>query len=172
MRILSLKSFAIDTDVRDSLQRKATDSYLRHDLGDGECFVTCPSSTCKGGAIMADGHIFTCPDCKARYCFSCNAPMHEDITCEAFLELQKREEEKEKEETFASETLKKHSKECPKCKARLQKNGGCDHFTCKFIISVAIEVRTNRPRQDVQARILLVVLCPLFWSGGYSRSER
>ncbi|KAF2217014.1 hypothetical protein CERZMDRAFT_93075 [Cercospora zeae-maydis SCOH1-5] len=114
------------------LQRKATESYLRQDLGDGECFVTCPSSTCKEGVIMADGHIFTCPTCKARYCFSCNAPMHEDMSCEEFLSKRKREDEKAEEETLASKTLEKHSKECPKCKARLQKNGGCDHFTCKL----------------------------------------
>ncbi|WPB03172.1 uncharacterized protein RHO25_007809 [Cercospora beticola] len=118
-------------EISTTFQRKATESYLRQDLGDGECFVTCPSSTCKGGAIMADGHIFTCPDCKARYCFDCEAPMHENMSCEEFLEMpKKRNKEKAEEEILAAATLKKHSKECPKCKARLQKISGCDHFTC------------------------------------------
>ncbi|PPJ56654.1 hypothetical protein CBER1_01785 [Cercospora berteroae] len=99
-------------EISTTLQRKATESYLRQDLGD-------------------DGHIFTCPDCRARYCFDCEAPMHENMSCEEFLELpKKRNKEKAEEENLAAKTLKKHSKECPKCKARLQKISGCDHFTC------------------------------------------
>lgn len=116
----------------DSAQRKATDAYLQNDLGNGECLVSCPSAECQGGAIMVDGHIFTCPECKSRYCFSCEVPMHEALSCTAFLELrQKREGEKAEEEKLALQTVEEKSKPCPQCKIRLQKNGGCDHFTCK-----------------------------------------
>jgi hypothetical protein len=109
------------------MQEKATMDFLRS-MPD---FVPCPSSTCKDGAFMADGNLFTCQTCKFRYCFDCNVPFHEGERCQEFLDRTKEDRRKTLEIAQSLETLKSTTKACPKCKSPIEKNNGCDHMSCK-----------------------------------------
>ena len=75
--------------------------------------------------------------------------MHDDETCENYQQraAKKRKREQEAEEALqrqvrtkenkASEKIVKAvSKACPKCTARIMKNGGCDHMTCKWAFAL------------------------------------
>lgn len=114
-----------------TLSRIEEKSFLAALRADAD-WVNCPSSTCKYGASMSDGHIFTCQSCELRYCFSCQVPMHENMSCTEYKDKElKRVDEKVEEEKLSLSAVRKYSKACPKCSVRLQKNRSCDHFTCK-----------------------------------------
>ncbi|KAH7336291.1 hypothetical protein BKA65DRAFT_552948 [Rhexocercosporidium sp. MPI-PUGE-AT-0058] len=38
---------------------------------------------------------------------------------------------KAKEESASTKFIKRHAKKCPKCRARLEKEDGCDHMDCR-----------------------------------------
>ena len=67
---------------------------------------------------MGNGRV-TCPgnDCNKRYCCKCGNDDHGNRPCPPSAETM--------------QWLDKNSKECPNCKNRIEKNGGCDHMTCK-----------------------------------------
>ncbi|EGP84824.1 uncharacterized protein MYCGRDRAFT_95492 [Zymoseptoria tritici IPO323] len=95
--------------VEPKLQEKATMAFLRSQPD----FVSCPSSTCKDGASMADGNIFTCRTCQYRYCFACNVPFHEDEGCQEF---QDRIQEDERKTLEIAESLEEVSPTGTRCK--------------------------------------------------------
>ncbi|EAY12638.1 IBR domain containing protein [Trichomonas vaginalis G3] len=65
-------------------------------------------------------------ECGARMCWRCGEIAHDPITCE----------NKEKwlnianADKITAEWVHQNTKLCPKCHARIEKNGGCNHMTC------------------------------------------
>ncbi|KJY02510.1 hypothetical protein TI39_contig47g00004 [Zymoseptoria brevis] len=125
--------------VEPKLQEKATMAFLRSQPD----FVSCPSSACKDGASMADGHIFTCRTCRYRYCFDCNVPFHEDEGCQEFQDRIQEDERKTLEIAESLETVSKTTKACPECKTRIERSIGCDHMTCAGTNSAGSASRTR-----------------------------
>lgn len=101
-------------------------------LKDDEQWIACPSATCRSGATMEDGHIFTCQECQYRYCFDCDIQMHEEQSCTEYQEGLKREPEKVREEELSLAKVKAVSKPCPNCSTNIDKFTGCDHVTCEY----------------------------------------
>lgn len=65
--------------------------------------------------------------CGKRFCFACNQDDHAPCSCE---ELQKWIVKcKDDSETY--NWLVSNTKPCPKCGTSIEKNGGCNHMTCK-----------------------------------------
>lgn len=61
------------------------------------------------------GHIF---------CFGCGANWHEPVLCK----FQKKWTEKCDEDAGTASWITLNTKDCPKCKVPIEKNGGCNHM--------------------------------------------
>ncbi|BFZ56927.1 hypothetical protein PYCC9005_003977 [Savitreella phatthalungensis] len=73
---------------------------------------TIPSVTC------AAGHMF---------CFGCGLDEHQPCLCSIVkIWLKKCADDSE-----TSNWISAHTKECPKCSSTIEKNGGCNHMTCR-----------------------------------------
>ncbi|CAO4375162.1 unnamed protein product [Caenorhabditis nigoni] len=65
--------------------------------------------------------------CGSSFCFSCNQDSHEPVSCR-LLVLWTKNDQKDDAESF--KWILGNTKECPKCQAPIEKNGGCNHMTC------------------------------------------
>jgi ariadne-1 len=62
-----------------------------------------------------------------RFCFGCSGPDHQPANCRvAKMWLKKCADDSETSNWIAANT-----KECPKCQSTIEKNGGCNHMTCR-----------------------------------------
>lgn len=65
--------------------------------------------------------------CGFRFCFTCNREAHVPATCEQVkLWAKKGQDDSETTHWLLANTM-----ECPKCKCTIEKNGGCNHMTCR-----------------------------------------
>lgn len=68
----------------------------------------------------------TCPR-KHRFCFGCGHTDHQPTPCSLVKQwLKKCEDDSETANWISANT-----KECPKCSSTIEKNGGCNHMTCR-----------------------------------------
>lgn len=65
-----------------------------------------------------------CPDCNTNFCFL-HANAHPNSSCAEYIRKTLNEER------LNTKYISKHAKTCPFCKAVTEKNGGCNHMTCK-----------------------------------------
>eukprot|EP00128_Syssomonas_multiformis_P005032 Colp12_sorted_trinity150504_noHs@20653 len=66
-------------------------------------------------------------DCGHTFCFMCANPVHDPVKCDMLKKwLKKCADDSETANWIAANT-----KECPKCKTTIEKNGGCNHMVCK-----------------------------------------
>lgn len=65
--------------------------------------------------------------CGIESCFECGEIWHDSVTCE----LLNRWIQYSKEDPETNMWIQKNSKKCPKCTIPIEKNGGCNHMTCK-----------------------------------------
>lgn len=110
-----------------------------------EEYRPCPRAECDWACFLCtkeDGNIFTCQKCKYRHCVLCEVAMHDNETCAQYQARASEEaaheatKKRQAEENKASEKkVSKISKLCPKCGRHLDKYTGCDHVTCKEIVS-------------------------------------
>jgi len=91
----------------------------------------CPKPNCKN-AMIGDPRrpmmVCTNPSCKFTFCFNCKEEWHADATCEQY---QQWKVENNEAEARYQDWVKRNAKPCPKCKAQIEKNGGCNHMTCQ-----------------------------------------
>lgn len=65
--------------------------------------------------------------CSCRFCFGCGLDDHQPCICVLVKKwLQKCEDDSE-----TANWISAHTKECPKCHSTIEKNGGCNHMTCR-----------------------------------------
>ncbi|KAI9313240.1 hypothetical protein BX666DRAFT_755599 [Dichotomocladium elegans] len=65
--------------------------------------------------------------CGNRFCFGCGLPDHQPAICTIVKKwLKKCEDDSE-----TANWISAHTKECPKCQSTIEKNGGCNHMTCR-----------------------------------------
>jgi hypothetical protein len=115
---------------------------MRRESGSG--YRQCAHPTCTGGGwCNPDTESFmTCPACVRQTCIECNVIWHTDKTCAEYKEevrIQKENEDAEEAAARAAaeaESVKyvqENYKACPNknCGYRIEKNGGCDHMTCR-----------------------------------------
>lgn len=137
------------------------DSFLNSKaLENIEDYVECAGKTCHF-AWMVDISVttyVTCSNCDTRTCTTCRTSWHPELSHDENMgkirraaeeeeahvreETRRAEEEEQRardevrkagEELETSKTVQVKTKACPskRCGVRIQKNGGCDHMTCK-----------------------------------------
>ncbi|KAI1325551.1 IBR domain-containing protein [Xylariaceae sp. FL0255] len=65
--------------------------------------------------------------CGYRFCFGCILGDHQPAPCE----LVKRWLKKCADDSETANWISANTKECPKCNSTIEKNGGCNHMTCR-----------------------------------------
>jgi len=91
----------------------------------------CPKPDCKNAMIGGEENLMmVCSnsECRFSFCFKCKEEWHADATCEQY--QQWRRENSEADAKY-DEWVKANAKMCPNCQAPIEKNGGCNHMTCK-----------------------------------------
>lgn len=91
-------------------------------------FKWCPSAGCEKVAIASAGVTTVRCDCGAAFCFKCGEESHEPVQCSYLTEWS----EKCSNESETANWILAHTKKCVKCNARIEKNQGCNHMTCKI----------------------------------------
>ncbi|CAF4177622.1 unnamed protein product [Rotaria sordida] len=94
----------------------------------------CPGKNC-GYIINATSltsaynyaQLITCDHCQTSFCFQCAQPWHDPIKCILLLHWNK----KLLDDSNTIVWLKVNTKICPKCKVNIEKDGGCNHMTCR-----------------------------------------
>jgi len=113
-----------DTKVRLKYQHLITNSFV-------ECnrlLRWCPSPDCS--SVIRVQHVESRPvtcRCGHTFCFACGHNWHEPVRCT----LLKKWIKKCDDDSETSNWISANTKECPKCKATIEKDGGCNHMVCK-----------------------------------------
>ncbi|CAF0738209.1 unnamed protein product [Didymodactylos carnosus] len=112
-------------DVRRKYQHLITNSFV-------ECnrnMRWCPGKNCTNAikAPYCDAQLVTCTSCHTSFCFQCSEQWHEPIKCKWLKKWHK----KCRDDSETSNWIAANTKECPKCHATIEKNGGCNHLICK-----------------------------------------
>jgi len=93
--------------------------------------------TCNFGCILEEGPKLECKSCKINWCTSCNVNWHFRETCEQYQNKIKNKKIHQQvhvnDQQFYKWKERNQSivKTCPHCKALIEKNGGCNHVTCR-----------------------------------------
>ncbi|XP_031626489.1 E3 ubiquitin-protein ligase arih1l-like isoform X2 [Contarinia nasturtii] len=113
-----------DSRVLQKYEHLMTNSFVEHTY----TLRWCPSAQCslaiKAECLLDYRQNCECK-CGKRFCFSCGEEPHDPIPCD----LMKCWSKNDNDETI--EYLIKHTKSCPKCFALIEKNGGCNHMSCR-----------------------------------------
>lgn len=113
-----------EVEVICKYQQFITDSFVKcHKL-----IKWCPSPGCIN-AVQVSSIESRAVSCKLKhsFCFSCLEENHEPVKCEMLQMWRKNS----REEAENAKWLSKNAKPCPRCSANIEKNGGCNHMTCR-----------------------------------------
>jgi len=86
----------------------------------------CPSAGCEQVAVGSGITTVRC-SCSYSFCFRCGSEAHDPASCH-HVELW---QEKCQSESETANWILANTKKCPKCSARIEKNQGCNHMSCK-----------------------------------------
>uniref|UniRef100_A0A0N5C3X5 RBR-type E3 ubiquitin transferase n=1 Tax=Strongyloides papillosus TaxID=174720 RepID=A0A0N5C3X5_STREA len=92
--------------------------------------IKCPGTDCLS-VIFAENASYKevkCSKCSKKVCFSCSFQFHAPANCANMIKWKRKCED----DSETSNYIRAHTKECPKCHTTIEKNGGCNHMTCKF----------------------------------------
>lgn len=136
---LSLKNEDIDTIMGDNSSAKLMNSSIKSFIHKhNKHYKWCPFADCncviqvENTSSLSEfprlriSPFVTC-DNQHRFCFTCAREVHAPADCKV-------SEAWVKKAQAESENLNwvlAHTKECPKCGVNIEKNGGCNHMTCK-----------------------------------------
>jgi len=114
----------VDKEVYEKYIRFVTKTFVE----DNAHITWCPAPRC-GNAITADMLHGTTVKCRCgfSFCFSCHNEAHAPATCDQVkLWLKKCNDDSE-----TGHWLGANTKDCPRCTVLVEKNGGCNHMTCR-----------------------------------------
>jgi len=114
----------VETSVYEKYLRFVTKSFVE----DNSLITWCPFPRCTNAITtdMVRGQVVQC-SCGFRFCFSCHHEAHSPASCEQILQWSK----KCSDDSETHSWLGINTKACPKCNVYVEKNGGCNHMTCR-----------------------------------------
>ncbi|KAK9459968.1 uncharacterized protein V1516DRAFT_472680 [Lipomyces oligophaga] len=121
----------VDPKVYERYQSLLTRTFVL----DNDHMAWCPAPNCEYAVRCNDistkdlDTIVPTVECKCgyRFCFGCGHSDHQPSTCM----LVKKWLQKCQDDSETASWISANTKECPKCKAIIEKNGGCNHMTCR-----------------------------------------
>lgn len=114
--------------VCEEVYRKYCTYFMQSFVDNNDNVKWCPAPGC-GNAVTSDmiyGQTVTC-SCNYRFCFQCSEEAHLPATCEHIRNWKK----KCQDESETNNWIAANTQECPKCGLPTEKNGGCNHMTCR-----------------------------------------
>jgi len=114
----------VDKEIYEKYIRFVTKTFVE----DNAHITWCPAPRC-GNAITADmlhGTTVKCR-CSFSFCFSCQYEAHAPASCDQVKLWQK----KCNDDSETGHWLGANTKDCPRCSVLVEKNGGCNHMTCR-----------------------------------------
>ncbi|KAL9636557.1 MAG: hypothetical protein Q9164_002752 [Protoblastenia rupestris] len=131
-RIVDSKS--LDLLVAADLKSRYHVLLTRTYVDDKENLKWCPAPNCvyaidcgiKKKDLGRTVPTVTCA-CKHRFCFGCTLSDHQPAPCS----LVKMWIKKCEDDSETANWISANTKECPKCASTIEKNGGCNHMTCR-----------------------------------------
>jgi hypothetical protein len=103
-----------------------------------------------------------CESCSFKTCAVHKLPWHEGQTCEEFDMDDSQIERLEEAEATAKLLAKEHAQVCPNCLNGVSRSEGCDHMTCKFLLSIgSVMSCTNCFQRSLRQRVVLSLRCIL-----------
>ncbi|TVY35644.1 E3 ubiquitin-protein ligase, partial [Lachnellula subtilissima] len=131
-RIMDAKS--LDLLVGADLQTRYHELLTRTYVEDKDQMKWCPAPDCTNAiecGIKKKDLLRVVPtvacDCKHRFCFGCILADHQPAPCE----LVKMWLKKCADDSETANWISANTKECPRCNSTIEKNGGCNHMTCR-----------------------------------------
>ena len=112
-----------------STQQKMDEALLQVYFSKEKDIRKCPNSNCTYAGIINTKSSCTSP----LQCDLCGTQWRDKQHYTTFENLQDwfRNRSKPQAEDLSETWIKQRSKKCPSCKVNIEKNGGCDHMTCK-----------------------------------------
>ena len=131
-RIVDSKT--LDFLVEESLKNRYRELLTRTYVDDRDNLKWCPAPNCvyavQCGVKKKDlRRIVPTVGCKChhQFCFGCALPDHQPAPCP----LVKKWVKKCEDDSETANWISANTKECPKCGSTIEKNGGCNHMTCR-----------------------------------------
>lgn len=120
----TVMSLITDPKVKLKYQHLITNSFV-------ECnrlLRWCPQPECNYVIAVqyVDSQPVTCR-CRHTFCFACGENWHDPVRCNLLRKWQKKCDD----DSETSNWIAANTKECPKCNATIEKDGGCNHMVCK-----------------------------------------
>ncbi|KAL2129477.1 hypothetical protein VTI74DRAFT_7686 [Chaetomium olivicolor] len=131
---LIIDARSLDLLVTPDLTERYHDLLQRTYVEDKETLKWCPAPDCQNAIECAvkkkdlDKVVPTVAcHCGHRFCFGCILNDHQPAPCE----LVKKWLKKCADDSETANWISANTKECPKCNSTIEKNGGCNHMTCR-----------------------------------------
>lgn len=129
-----LDSRSLDLLVTEDLVDRYRELLNRTYVEDKDSFKWCPAPDCPNAVQCSVkknslDRIVPTVECRCsyRFCFGCPNPDHQPAPCEQV----KRWLKKCADDSETANWISANTKECPKCQSTIEKNGGCNHMTCR-----------------------------------------
>eukprot|EP01130_Rhizamoeba_saxonica_P006597 TRINITY_DN2625_c1_g2_i2.p1 TRINITY_DN2625_c1_g2~~TRINITY_DN2625_c1_g2_i2.p1 ORF type:complete len:349 (+),score=68.22 TRINITY_DN2625_c1_g2_i2:472-1518(+) len=122
-------------DIRFILPDNIFDKYLEFSrnalINRDPTMRWCPAQGCGYAFSREDPNtlLMDCPNCNYEFCFDCGKDYHKDMTCAQFTKYEIAHNKNIDLRVMIWQKM--YTKQCPKCKGHIQKNGGCNHMTCE-----------------------------------------
>lgn len=122
-----LRHLCNNADLQSKYLRMITNAYVQSNI----YMKWCPRTDCLNAVKINEGAMETessvrCT-CRNWFCFKCNETEHEPLSCE----ILKKWITITCEEMQSVVWIMQNTKKCPNCKVDIQKNGGCQHMSCR-----------------------------------------